>query len=80
MNKISVCDRELEIKEYDGKRVVTFKDIDEVHQRKTGTARNNFYKNKNISLNMRIISLWPEKILMWLKTTLEKYRQKVLHF
>ena len=46
MNKISVCDRELEIKEYDGKRVVTFKHIDEVHQRKSGTARNNFYKNK----------------------------------
>lgn len=46
MNKISVCDRELEIKEYDGKRVVTFKDIDEVHRRREGTAKNNFQKNR----------------------------------
>lgn len=46
MNKISVCDRELEIKEYDGKRVVTFKDIDEVHRRRDGTAKNNFQKNR----------------------------------
>lgn len=33
---------ELAIREYNGQRVVTFKDIDTVHQRPSGTARRNF--------------------------------------
>lgn len=33
-------------KEYDGQRVVTFKDIDMVHQRAEGTARKRFSDNK----------------------------------
>lgn len=36
----------IEAKEYNGKRVVTFKDIDEVHERKSGTARKRFNDNK----------------------------------
>lgn len=36
----------ISIKEYSGKRVVTFKDIDTVHQRPEGTARRNFNSNK----------------------------------
>lgn len=43
---VNVEGTELGIREYNGQRVVTFRDIDEVHQRKLGTARNNFYKNK----------------------------------
>lgn len=35
------------IKEYMGNRVITFKDIDRVHERKNGTARNRFYQNKS---------------------------------
>lgn len=35
-----------EIKVWNGQRVVTFKDIDEVHGRKTGTASANFKRNK----------------------------------
>lgn len=35
-----------EIKVWNGQRVVTFKDIDEVHGRKPGTARRNFNSNK----------------------------------
>ena len=35
-----------QIKLWNGQRVVTFKDIDEVHQRKVGTARNSFKNNK----------------------------------
>ena len=35
-----------QIKLWNGQRVVTFKDIDEVHQRKAGTARNSFKNNK----------------------------------
>lgn len=36
----------LQIKEYRGKRVVTFKDIDTVHERPDGTARRNFNQNR----------------------------------
>lgn len=34
------------IKVWNGQRVVTFKDIDEVHQRPSGTAKRNYNKNK----------------------------------
>lgn len=37
---------ELAIREYNGQRVVTFKDIDTVHQRKSGTAKASFRRNK----------------------------------
>jgi len=37
---------ELLIKDYRGKRVVTFKDIDRVHQRPNGTARKRFNDNR----------------------------------
>ena len=36
----------IEIKEYKGQRVVTFKDIDNLHQRPTGTAKRNFNLHK----------------------------------
>lgn len=36
----------LSVKEYNGQRVVTFKDIDMLHQRADGTARRNFNTNK----------------------------------
>ncbi|MCF2569508.1 ORF6N domain-containing protein [Mediterraneibacter glycyrrhizinilyticus] len=36
----------IQIKEYRGKRVVTFKDIDTVHKRPEGTARRNFNQNR----------------------------------
>lgn len=35
-----------QVKEWNGQRVVTFKDIDVVHGRKSGTARRNFNSNK----------------------------------
>ncbi|KIL72369.1 phage antirepressor KilAC domain-containing protein [Bacillus badius] len=38
---------DLKIKEYRGQRVVTLKDIDEVHERREGTAKRNFTQNKN---------------------------------
>lgn len=37
----------IQIKEYQGKRVVTFKDIDTVHKRREGTASRNFNQNRN---------------------------------
>lgn len=44
---IHIGNSDIAIKEYKGKRVVTFKDIDEVHGRPDGTARKRFNDNKN---------------------------------
>lgn len=46
MNEITICDTVLGIKEYNGQRVVTLKDIDIVHQRPEGTASRNFINNR----------------------------------
>lgn len=46
MNKICILDTELQIKEWNGQRVVTLSDIDKVHGRTTGTSRRNFNTNK----------------------------------
>ncbi len=42
---IKINDNSIRIKEYNGKRVVTFKEIDNVHSRTEGTARKRFYDN-----------------------------------
>lgn len=46
MNEILINNQNVRIKEYEGKRVITFKDIDMVHDRPEGTARRNFNTNK----------------------------------
>ncbi len=47
MNKIiTINDYELPLREYNGQRVVTFKDIDKVHGRSNGTARKRFNDNR----------------------------------
>jgi hypothetical protein len=46
MNEITIGETALTVKEYQGKRVVTFRDIDTVHSRPEGTARRNFNTNK----------------------------------
>lgn len=46
MNTICIVEQPLEIKEWQGQRVITFKDIDKVHQRPDGTAKRNFQMNK----------------------------------
>lgn len=43
---VNVQGTEVQIREYMGKRVVTFRDIDEVHQRPKGTSKNAFNRNK----------------------------------
>lgn len=43
---VKIEDAELSIREYNGQRVVTFKDIDTVHKRPNGTAKNAFRRNK----------------------------------
>ena len=48
MNKlIKINNQPLPIKEYNGQRVVTFKEIDAVHKRTPGTAHRNFKANRN---------------------------------
>ncbi|MBY6278300.1 ORF6N domain-containing protein, partial [Symbiobacterium thermophilum] len=39
--------REIEVKEYAGQRVVTFRDVDELHRRPEGTAGRNFRQNRH---------------------------------
>ena len=47
MNEIvHIGNSDISVKEYNGKRVVTFKDIDMVHERPDGTARATFNRNK----------------------------------
>ncbi len=46
MNEIIINNTSLGIKEYNGQRVVTFKDIDTIHHRPEGTARKRFNDNK----------------------------------
>ncbi len=43
---ITINDYELPLREFNGQRVVTFKDIDTVHDRAEGTARKRFNENK----------------------------------
>ncbi len=43
---MTVENTEMQIREYNGQRVVTFKDIDRVHERKSGTANASFRRNK----------------------------------
>lgn len=46
MNEITINNYPMSIKEYNSQRVVTFKDIDAVHQRPSGTAKRNFNTNR----------------------------------
>lgn len=46
MHEVTINQTSLSVKEYEGKRVVTFKDIDTVHGRPDGTARKRFNDNK----------------------------------
>ena len=43
---INIVNKDLTIKEFNGQRVVTFKDIDMLHERVEGTAGRNFRENK----------------------------------
>lgn len=46
MSEITICGQPLTIREYEGRRVVTFKDIDRVHGRPAKTACNRFNANR----------------------------------
>ncbi|MGP1448096.1 MAG: ORF6N domain-containing protein [Filifactor alocis] len=44
---VTIAGKDIMAKTYQGKRVVTFKDIDFVHERPEGTAKRNFNENKD---------------------------------
>ena len=47
MNSIvKINNKNLEVKELEGQRVITFRDVDMVHERTDGTARKNFNNNR----------------------------------
>ena len=46
LKSVTINSMEIPVKEYDGQRVVTFKEIDAVHGRADGTARKRFNDNK----------------------------------
>lgn len=45
-NLIKINNQDIQVKEFNGQRVVTFKDIDILHQRAEGTAKRNFNENR----------------------------------
>ncbi|MBV4429400.1 ORF6N domain-containing protein [Clostridium tyrobutyricum] len=45
-NLVHINGEDLQIKEFNGQRVITFRDIDNVHSRVKGTAKRNFNDNK----------------------------------
>ena len=45
-NLIKINNNDLQVKEFQNQRVVTFKDVDMVHERTEGTAKRNFSENK----------------------------------
>lgn len=47
MNEVTIINQSLAIKEYNGQRVITFADVDRVHERKEGVASKNFQRNKS---------------------------------
>jgi len=47
MKIVRIGNSEVSVKEYRGQRVVTFKEIDNVHQRPEGTARVTFNRHKD---------------------------------
>lgn len=46
-NLVKIHDKDLQIKDFHDQRVVTFKDIDRLHERVEGTAKRNFNDNRN---------------------------------
>lgn len=45
MKEITINNQQISVKEYNGQRVTTFRDIDRIHERPEGTAKRNFQQN-----------------------------------
>lgn len=68
-NLIKINNNDLQVKEFQNQRVVTFKDIDMVHERLEGTARKRFSDNKERFIeNVDYFEVSPKNV-----PTLEEY-------
>jgi len=47
LQKVEIVDTEMTVREYNGQRVVTFKDIDAVHKRPSGTTKKAFNRHRD---------------------------------
>lgn len=71
MGEVAINNQSVAVKEYQGQRVVTFKDIDCVHQRAEGTARKRFNENRKHFINNEdYFVVRPGDMLMSEKRTL----------
>lgn len=69
---MTIQNTQIQIKEWNGQRVVTFKDIDTVHQRPEGTARKRFADNKeHLIENEDYFMVKKSDVLMSEKRTLD---------
>ena len=74
-NLVKINNTELGIKEFNGQRVITFKDIDRVHNRPDGTARNAFNRNrKRLIKNEDYFIITPVSY-----THLDVYKRQVIN-
>lgn len=74
---VKIVNTDLAIKSIDGKRVVSFSDIDKVHERGTETARFRFNSNKSHFIkNVDYFILKPADFLMCEKHTIEGITKK----
>lgn len=63
MEIVKINENDLQIKEWNGQRVVTLADIDKVHERPVGTAKKNFQNNKkHFILNEDYFELTREEL------------------
>lgn len=73
-NLIKIGEHDVSIKMYHGQRVVTFKDIDMVHERPDGTAKRNFAQNKNHFIEETDYFIITPQML----ENIEKYEKRTL--
>lgn len=76
-NSVEIRGNRIEAKEINGQRVVSFKDIDLVHQRPNGTARRNFNNNSKFFINGEdYIILTPANAKLYEIRTIENLSQR----
>lgn len=69
---ITINSQDVQIKEFKGQRIVSFKEIDAVHERASGTARKRFNDNRDRFIeNVDYFFMKPKDSLMSEKRTLE---------
>lgn len=71
MEIVKINETDLQVKEWNGQRVVTLADIDRVHERVEGTAKTRFYRHKERFVeNEDFYVVKPSDVLKYTKDTL----------